>query len=98
MTTTHAISRSFIAPYRPPAQPPATSGDSVSLRPHPDPKTGQTGHAGKAARPKALLDQVSSTDKTLLDVDGGHVGIVSGSKAPSQSWREIAAWLAERSG
>ena len=46
----------------------------------------------------ALLDQVSSTDKTLLEVDGGHVGIVSGSKAPAQSWREIAAWLSERSG
>ena len=46
----------------------------------------------------ALLEQVSSTDKTLLEVDGGHVGIVSGSKAPAQSWREIAAWLSERSG
>lgn len=47
---------------------------------------------------KALLDQVSSTDKTLIEVDGGHMGIVSGSRAPLESWVHIADWLALRSG
>ncbi|MBQ0752865.1 MAG: alpha/beta fold hydrolase [Gammaproteobacteria bacterium] len=47
---------------------------------------------------EALLDQVSSSDKTLIEVDGGHMGIVSGSRAPAQSWTHIADWLALRSG
>lgn len=47
---------------------------------------------------KALFDHVSSTDKTLIEVDGGHMGIVSGSRAPAQSWVTIADWLALRSG
>lgn len=47
------------------------------------------------ARP--LLDLVASTDTTLLQVDGGHMGIVSGSRAARQSWPAIADWLAARS-
>ncbi|MDF1779790.1 MAG: alpha/beta fold hydrolase [Alcanivoracaceae bacterium] len=46
----------------------------------------------------ALLNQVGSTDQTLVEVDGGHMGIVSGSKAPAQSWWLMADWLAARSG
>ncbi|MGM0563960.1 MAG: alpha/beta fold hydrolase [Pseudomonadota bacterium] len=45
-----------------------------------------------------LLELVSSEDKTLIDVSGGHMGILGGSKAPGQSWEEIADWLSERSG
>lgn len=45
-----------------------------------------------------LFDLVSSTDKTMIEVDGGHMGIVSGSRAPAQSWVHIADWLALRSG
>lgn len=47
---------------------------------------------------RPLLALASSTDTTLVKVDGGHMGIVSGSRAPRQSWSLIADWLAERSG
>ncbi len=46
---------------------------------------------------EALLKQVSSTDTSVLEVDGGHMGIVSGSRAPAQSWQQIADWLEQRS-
>lgn len=45
-----------------------------------------------------LLEQVSSKDMTCLTVNGGHMGILGGSKAPQNSWRQLADWLAERSG
>jgi len=45
----------------------------------------------------ALLDLVKSEDQTVLDVAGGHMGILSGSKAPSEIWPKVADWLAARS-
>jgi poly(3-hydroxyalkanoate) synthetase len=45
----------------------------------------------------ALLDFVSSKDKTLLEVPGGHMGILSGSQAPEHIWPKVADWLIERS-
>ena len=49
------------------------------------------------AAAKRLMDHVSSLDKTFRVTQGGHMGILAGSKAPSESWLEIAEWLAERS-
>ncbi len=46
---------------------------------------------------KRLMDHVSSEDKTFRVTHGGHMGILSGSKAPRESWLEIAEWLAQRS-
>jgi len=46
---------------------------------------------------EALLRQISSPDTDLVEVDGGHMGIVSGSRAPRQSWKLIADWLEARS-
>ncbi|SNC62242.1 polyhydroxyalkanoate synthase [Marinobacter sp. es.048] len=46
---------------------------------------------------KLVMDHVSSTDKTFRVVPGGHMGILAGSKAPRQSWLELAEWLALRS-
>ena len=46
---------------------------------------------------EALLKYVSSTDTTVLEVNGGHMGILSGSKAPKTIWPNVAEWLAERS-
>jgi len=46
---------------------------------------------------KRVMDHVRSTDKTFRVVPGGHMGILAGSKAPSESWLELAEWLAERS-
>ncbi|HTN33833.1 MAG TPA: alpha/beta fold hydrolase [Marinobacter sp.] len=44
-----------------------------------------------------IMDHVGSTDKLFRVVPGGHMGILAGSKAPTQSWLEMADWLAERS-
>lgn len=46
---------------------------------------------------KPVLNLVSSTDKTFELVPGGHMGIVSGSKAPDTVWPITATWLATRS-
>lgn len=45
-----------------------------------------------------LLEQVQSQSITQVPVDGGHMGILGGSKAPDNSWFKLADWLAERSG
>jgi polyhydroxyalkanoate synthase len=41
---------------------------------------------------------VSSADKQLVILPGGHVGIVSGSGARKYLWPNIGDWLAARSG
>lgn len=44
-----------------------------------------------------LLDLVGSSDRSFHVVPGGHMGILSGSKAPATVWKQTADWLAERS-
>lgn len=44
-----------------------------------------------------LQKLVSSKDQRFELVSGGHVGIVSGTQTPLESWPLIAEWLAERS-
>jgi polyhydroxyalkanoate synthase len=44
-----------------------------------------------------LLSLVSSVDKRILDVRGGHMGILGGSRAPASVWKPVADWLAARS-
>jgi polyhydroxyalkanoate synthase len=46
---------------------------------------------------RAVLDAVGSRDKTFTVVDGGHMGIFAGAKAPEQVWHPAAQWLAKRS-
>lgn len=46
---------------------------------------------------EALLELVGTQDKTFLHAPGGHMGILSGSKAASAIWSPVADWLAERS-
>ena len=46
----------------------------------------------------ALLAHVASRDVTVIDVPGGHMGILGGSHAPEQSWQQIGDWLAHRDG
>jgi polyhydroxyalkanoate synthase len=46
---------------------------------------------------KPLLDLVGSTDKAFALVPGGHMGIVSGSKAPEFVWKKTTEWLSPRS-
>jgi polyhydroxyalkanoate synthase len=46
---------------------------------------------------KPLMDLISSEDKTFKVVPGGHMGVVSGSQAPTTVWPEVSQWLVERS-
>lgn len=45
-----------------------------------------------------FLDMVGTSDLTHLARQGGHIGLMAGSKARREIWPDIAAWLAERSG
>jgi polyhydroxyalkanoate synthase len=44
----------------------------------------------------ALLDLVGATDKRTLEVPGGHVGAVVGSRAASTMYPQLIEWLASR--
>jgi polyhydroxyalkanoate synthase len=44
-----------------------------------------------------VIGLVGSSDKQFVKIPGGHMGIVSGNKAPEAIWPITAAWLAERS-
>lgn len=44
-----------------------------------------------------LMDLVNSDDRSFHVIPGGHMGILSGSKAPGTAWQMTADWLAERS-
>ena len=48
------------------------------------------------AAAKGLNDNVSSTDKEVLTVSGGHVGAVVGGKAPKVLYPALAAWFGKR--
>jgi polyhydroxyalkanoate synthase len=52
-----------------------------------------------APRPQtvALMDLVSSEDRTLLEIKGGHVGLMAGGRARGATWPQIEEWLAARS-
>jgi len=59
------------------------------------------GRSDNIAHPSAtaaLIDRVGSTDKTLVEVTGGHVAIVAGTKAPQEVWARTVEWLLPRSG
>ena len=44
-----------------------------------------------------VMERVGSTDKELLRVKGGHIGIMAGSGAIKHTWPKIDAWLGPRS-
>ncbi|MDX1589464.1 MAG: alpha/beta fold hydrolase [Oleiphilaceae bacterium] len=44
-----------------------------------------------------LMERVGSEDRTAVEVPGGHMGILSGSRAPEHIWPRVADWLAARS-
>lgn len=46
---------------------------------------------------ETLMEHIGSSDKTFTVVAGGHMGILSGSKAPTDVWPKVADWLAQRS-
>jgi polyhydroxyalkanoate synthase subunit PhaC len=54
-------------------------------------------HITPPCQSEAILDKVSSTDKEIFRVPGGHIGIMAGSGAHRTTWPHIEHWLAARS-
>jgi polyhydroxyalkanoate synthase len=54
-------------------------------------------HITPACQSEPIMTKVSSTDKELLRVAGGHIGIMAGSGASKFTWPHINQWLATRS-
>jgi len=55
-------------------------------------------HITPPCQSETLMSRVSSTDKELFRVAGGHIGIMAGSGAAKRTWQHIDAWLGPRSG
>ena len=54
-------------------------------------------HITPPCQSAAILSKVSSGDKELFRVPGGHIGIMAGSAAHKRTWPHIDAWLGARS-
>ena len=54
-------------------------------------------HITPPCQSKAILSKVSSKDKELFSVPGGHIGIMAGSGANKRTWPKIDDWLGRRS-
>ena len=58
---------------------------------------GEDDHITPPCQSENLLGKLGSTDKQLLRVPGGHIGLMVGSAAAKGTWPKIEAWLAQRS-
>ncbi|MFZ3200294.1 MAG: alpha/beta fold hydrolase [Candidatus Acidiferrales bacterium] len=54
-------------------------------------------HITPPCQSRAILSKVSSKDKELFTIPGGHIGIMAGSNAHKRTWPHIERWLAARS-
>jgi polyhydroxyalkanoate synthase subunit PhaC len=54
-------------------------------------------HITPPCQSATIVEKVGSTDKELLRVAGGHIGIMAGSGAAKTTWPKIDAWLSARS-
>lgn len=45
-----------------------------------------------------VMAEIGSKDKTLLEIAGGHIGMMAGSQAVKRTWPRIDEWLEPRSG
>jgi polyhydroxyalkanoate synthase len=54
-------------------------------------------HITPPCQSETLPMHVSSTDKELFRIPGGHIGIMAGSAAHKRTWPHIDAWLGPRS-
>jgi len=54
-------------------------------------------HITPSCQSEPIMGKVSSADKELFRVHGGHIGIMAGSGAAKQTWPHINAWLGTRS-
>ena len=55
-------------------------------------------HIAPPCQSEAILSKVTSLDKEIFRVPGGHIGIMAGSSARKQTWPHIDGWLGARSG
>lgn len=57
----------------------------------------ESDHITPPCQSETLLSKVSSTDKEVLRLKGGHIGSMAGSAASKSTWPHIDEWLAPRS-
>lgn len=55
-------------------------------------------HITPSCQSEPIMSKVSSPDKELFRINGGHIGIMAGSGASKYTWPHINTWLAARSG
>ena len=54
-------------------------------------------HITPPCQSESVMAKVGSTDKTVMRIPGGHIGIMAGSGASKRTWPQIDHWLAQRS-
>jgi polyhydroxyalkanoate synthase len=57
----------------------------------------QGDHITPPCQSATLPERVSSQDKELFQIPGGHIGIMAGSAAHKLTWPHIDGWLGRRS-
>ncbi len=55
-------------------------------------------HITPGCQAESINAKVSSADRELFRISGGHIGIMAGSGAAKHTWPHINGWLATRSG
>ncbi|PSH04572.1 MAG: class III poly(R)-hydroxyalkanoic acid synthase subunit PhaC [Acidobacteria bacterium] len=55
-------------------------------------------HITPPCQSETINSKVGSSDKTMVRIPGGHIGIMAGSGASKTAWPQIDGWLADRSG
>lgn len=58
---------------------------------------GEDDHITPPCQSENILEKLGSTDKQVLRVPGGHIGVMAGSAAAKGTWPKVEAWLAQRS-
>jgi polyhydroxyalkanoate synthase len=53
-------------------------------------------HITPPCQSEGVMGKIASTDKEVLRVKGGHIGIMAGSGAEKSTWPHIEQWLAAR--
>jgi polyhydroxyalkanoate synthase len=54
-------------------------------------------HITPPCQSESIMEKVSSPDKKLMRIRGGHIGIMAGSGASKHTWPQLDAWLGARS-
>jgi len=57
----------------------------------------ETDHITPPCQSRSIMGRVSSKDKELFSIPGGHIGIMAGSGAAKVTWPHIEGWLGPRS-